>query len=384
MSNYPAPYEKVFTRLEDNKLRQSESGVWTCRCPAHDDRTPSMTLRVGDTGCLLLKCHRNNGDGCTLGDILAAIDCTTADIFPGRKRDERVRKTDVYSYRDEGGNTLFQAVRTYDAEGKKRMSQRRPNPAKADDPDAEPFIYSLSGVRRVLYRLPELLAEERLAKKEKRAPKVYIVEGEPCVEAMAWLGFVATTNPGGAGKFHLCDHSPLLGWDVVVLPDNDARDEKLFREQGRESWAGQGHAEQVCKTLYSTANSVRYVDLPGSPIKGDIADWVAARSASGFSREEMRKEFLSVVARVPVWVPPGQPHPFFAAAESASRHENASGLKEWKRSVEDAAMDFSGAGDPDELSRLAVRLGALLLAGSETFLGMRRPERSLPIEETKE
>ena len=48
-------------------------GTWygtygMCRCPVHDDRTPSLSVRVGDTR-LLLKCFA----GCDTRDVLSAI-----------------------------------------------------------------------------------------------------------------------------------------------------------------------------------------------------------------------------------------------------------------------------------------------------------------------
>ena len=32
-------------------------GGWMARCPAHDDREPSLSLRVADDGKLLIRCH---------------------------------------------------------------------------------------------------------------------------------------------------------------------------------------------------------------------------------------------------------------------------------------------------------------------------------------
>ena len=40
----------------------------TCRCPAHDDRRPSLSIRNGEHG-ILLKCHA----GCAPGDIIAIL-----------------------------------------------------------------------------------------------------------------------------------------------------------------------------------------------------------------------------------------------------------------------------------------------------------------------
>lgn len=374
--DYPPIYSKVFGRLQ--KVRCSESGAWSCLCPAHEDRTPSMTLRVGDTGCLLIKCHRNNGDGCSLGDILAAIDCTTADVFPEREERQahRNRTEATYDYRDEGGVMLFQVSRYRDKDGFKRYFQRRPNP----DHDAkEPFLYDMKDVRRVLYRLPELIAAKASASANGRKAVVMVVEGERCVEAIRTLGYTATTSSGAAGKFAMTDYSHLIDCHVVVLPDNDARDHRVYKETGRETWTGQSHAEEVCRLVYPLAASVRYVDLPGSPIKGDIADWILHRDLVMMPNSEMIAELDRVVAREPFWVPPGQPHPFFAAAETASRAENFVSVKKWKHAVEGAASDLRASNDPAEMKRILVRLGAVALSGAESYFGMRRPQRSLPV-----
>lgn len=42
---------------------------WLCTCPAHDDRTPSLSVASGRDGRLLVKCHA----GCEAADILAAL-----------------------------------------------------------------------------------------------------------------------------------------------------------------------------------------------------------------------------------------------------------------------------------------------------------------------
>jgi len=113
----------------------------------------------------------------------------------------------------------------------------------------------LNGARRVLYHLPELLASDP-------RQMVVVVEGEKDVERLRGLGLVATCNVGGAGKWkaELAEH--LTGRDVVILPDNDA--------------PGRKHAEQVAASLHGKAASVKRVDLPGVPDKGDVSDWLDA------------------------------------------------------------------------------------------------------------
>jgi len=55
------------------------------------------------------------------------------------------------------------------------------------------WINNIRNCRKVLFHLPRLLADPR--------KPVYMVEGEKDVLALEELGLVATTNPGGAGKW---------------------------------------------------------------------------------------------------------------------------------------------------------------------------------------
>jgi Protein of unknown function (DUF3987) len=154
----------------------------------------------------------------------------------------------TYDYTDEGGNLLYQALRLEpgDDGASKTFRQRRPNGRGT-------WIYDLKGVRRVLYRLPELL------KYDDRA--VFIVEGERDVETLRKLGLVATTNAMGAGKWHNEYADYLKGRQVIILPDND--------EPGR------NHGKQVAESLVGVAASIKVVELPGLPPKGDVSDWLA-------------------------------------------------------------------------------------------------------------
>ena len=42
---------------------------WICRCPAHDDSSPSLSIRDGDKDKLLLDCHA----GCSFEEVLSAL-----------------------------------------------------------------------------------------------------------------------------------------------------------------------------------------------------------------------------------------------------------------------------------------------------------------------
>jgi hypothetical protein len=48
--------------------RKAGSG-WTARCPAHEDRTPSLSIRDSDDGKVLVRCHA----GCDQGRVIAAL-----------------------------------------------------------------------------------------------------------------------------------------------------------------------------------------------------------------------------------------------------------------------------------------------------------------------
>jgi P4 family phage/plasmid primase-like protien len=50
-----------------DKVKKNRNG-WTARCPAHDDRTPSLSVSLGDDRKVLLCCHA----GCAFADIAKA------------------------------------------------------------------------------------------------------------------------------------------------------------------------------------------------------------------------------------------------------------------------------------------------------------------------
>lgn len=68
----PRPLE----RLE--AVRSVGPGKWIARCPAHDDRHPSLSIKEIDDGTLLLKCWA----GCSAAEVVAAAGLTLRDLFP--------------------------------------------------------------------------------------------------------------------------------------------------------------------------------------------------------------------------------------------------------------------------------------------------------------
>lgn len=62
-------------------VRQRQPGQWSARCPAHDDRGPSLSVRETPDHAVLLHCFA----GCTVQDITGALSLDLADLFPLRK-----------------------------------------------------------------------------------------------------------------------------------------------------------------------------------------------------------------------------------------------------------------------------------------------------------
>ena len=202
-----------------------------------------------------------------LGNGLDAIVWLRKEGFLSPKKaiiNSKPRFACAYDYLDGGGKLIFQVLR-YEP---KSFKQRQANGA-----------WNLNGVRRVLYRLPELIkavANEYL---------VCIVEGEKDADKLAELNIPATTCPGGAGKWRDEYNEFLRGADVVLMPDND--------KPGRE------HARQIAVSLNGIAKHIRILDLaevrPGFPPKGDIADLIE----SGYTADQLWDLFVAV----PLWSP---------------------------------------------------------------------------------
>src|ERR1700737_3378329 len=128
-------------------VRKSGSG-WNARCPAHEDKRNSLSITEGSDGRILVKCFAN----CTFEKICAAKGWKASDLFAqpngngNGSRKSSPRTVAEYDYRGESGELLYQIVR-YEP---KDFRQRRPDGKGG-------WTWKLDGVRRVLYRLPEVI-----------------------------------------------------------------------------------------------------------------------------------------------------------------------------------------------------------------------------------
>lgn len=71
-----SPIDVALARL-DGVTRAGKS--FKALCPAHGDRTPSLSLKEGDGGRVLLHCFA----GCSVEEIVAAIGLRVSDLFTG-------------------------------------------------------------------------------------------------------------------------------------------------------------------------------------------------------------------------------------------------------------------------------------------------------------
>lgn len=152
----------------------------------------------------------------------------------------------TYPYQDESGQLLYEVVRY------------EPKDFAICRPDGKGGrIWNLEGVERVLYQLPLIIGSAVW----ETVPPVIVVEGEKDADRLVAMGYVATTNSGGAGKWAYDLGRALKGRRVAIISDNDV--------------PGHAHACQVAGSLiYWGASSVRIVHLPGLPEKGDVSDWL--------------------------------------------------------------------------------------------------------------
>ncbi|MCL2578335.1 MAG: hypothetical protein FWE27_09895 [Defluviitaleaceae bacterium] len=226
---------------------------YKAKCPAHDDKIPSLSVSVSDSR-ILLHCHA----GCSTEKILGVLGLEVNALYvEGTSAPSRANGQNnivaVYDYKDLDCNIVHSTIRYEN----KIFRQRRPD---ANNPMR--FIWKdvFKGITPILYNLTAVTN----AIKENQP--VLVVEGEKDCETLSKYGFVATTNAMGAGKWR--DHYSDLLKDgtIYIVADNDE--------------TGNNHAKNVAKSLAGKAEAIFFVDLlsvmPELPTGGDISDYIAA------------------------------------------------------------------------------------------------------------
>jgi putative DNA primase/helicase len=254
-------------------------GGFMASCPCHDDGTESLKISDGNKGVVLF-CHA----GCSSLNVITelkrsglwpekvkareqkfvSVDAKDkpAGAPPAGKK-PKVKDADLkiiaqYPYLDAGKNELYRVIRY------------EPKTFKVKNPHGWGMP---EGVEKVLYRLPELLDAVKTGK------TIFLVEGEKDVDRLCNMGLRATTNQGGAAKWAPHYSQVFKGAKVIIIPDNDA--------------AGEKHVTTVAPQLKTVGASVRVLNLPDLPEKGDVSDWLDAGGT--------KAELLKLAGAAPEW-----------------------------------------------------------------------------------
>ena len=265
----PTLLEDIVLALGPRVVQHKANGEIVCWCPFHPDgqgtppHNPNLLIKCGNKGAA----HVWGCAVCNIGGTLLQLADRLREIgiMPPRDGQGPSGKPVVtYDYRDEQGLLLYQVIR----KPGKVFKQRRPDGKGG-------WVWDLEGVRRVPYRLPELLASDP-------AQWVFIPEGERDCNNLRLRCHIATTNSGGCGKWRE-DFGPYFkGRKVAILPDNDD--------------VGMAHAQDVAGKVAPYAAEVRIVNLPDLPSGGDVTDFLKNRHTA--------EELAALVAVAPVWETP--------------------------------------------------------------------------------
>lgn len=71
-----------------DRVKQTGPQRWIAACPAHDDKSPSLSIRETDDGRILL----HDFAGCDVHSVLSALGLSLSDLFPD-KLDHQIKPT---------------------------------------------------------------------------------------------------------------------------------------------------------------------------------------------------------------------------------------------------------------------------------------------------
>jgi len=214
---------------------KGNNGQYTALCPAHNDETASLSVRMINNR-VLLYCHA----GCTIEAIMSALNLPMSALYTTEEpRKSQVKKRKVntitYEYKTPDGLLAYKKQRYEYDNGSKSFAFFKPNGGKGRRGESYP------------YNLPNVLT----------AKTIYFCEGEKCAEAITKAGRVATSLDAGANSIWRKEYNAYFeDRTVIILPDNDE--------------PGMIYANKIAHALPSS----KIVKLPGLPKGGDVYDWL--------------------------------------------------------------------------------------------------------------
>jgi Protein of unknown function (DUF3631) len=216
--------------------------------PGHSAADRSLSIKLDSAALEGFVVHSFAGDDPVNCRVYVREKLGLPDLQPKKSSNSKAWSpvTASYIYRDRNGTPYLRVQRT----ATKQFFQQHWDGAN--------WTKGKPQGPKIPYRLPELLAADSTT-------PIYVCEGEKDADNLAKLDFLATCNSGGADpgngrKWTAELNTYFKDRHVRILPDNDA--------------PGRQHAQHVARSLYSVAASVRIIDLPGLPPKGDVTDWL--------------------------------------------------------------------------------------------------------------
>ena len=208
-----------------------------CKCPCHDDKTASLSIKEINGGKFLFNCFA----GCRWEDIKQELEKRglLQSNVPSKTAPDKPPAT-YYVYYDLVGNPICRKVKLAN---KKQWIERYDSASKK-------YITGLNGITVPLYNLKAVTESDT----------VYLCEGEKDAESLITRGFCATTNHSGATGWASHFTEQLSGKTVIVIPDNDE--------------AGKKRVAILSKNLHGKVKELRVFMPDGVENKGDITDWL--------------------------------------------------------------------------------------------------------------
>ncbi len=254
---------EILRQLDNVKKTGNNQYESSCPVPGHGkgkgDRNPSLSISENKDG-IALYCHA----GCGIEDIVNALNIKKTDLFYNekfrgstgtpkskklsQKKDDNFEYKNHYDYFNLDYDIQFRMVKFVDpkTESKKFIPYHEKN---------NNWVKGMGDQEKILYNLPAVI--ESIDKGQ----TIFLVEGEKDVNTLNKMGYTATCNPFGAGKWNKNYTESLTGAkEVIVIPDND---EPGFK-----------HLTKVGQALYGKVDKLKMLKLPALKEGEDFTDWV--------------------------------------------------------------------------------------------------------------
>lgn len=233
----PSQIEQLFPGAK------SKNGQYTVLCPFHDDRNPSLSINAEKGVFNCFACGAKGGFVDLYSEVNGLDPAESHKELSGMFSVPKIINTvDRHDYQDASGKVIYQKLRIEPGDNGRSKKYSFLNPANGQ--------YK-KPCESVLYHLPDVIA----------AKIVVICEGERKADIIKSWNYPGTCLDAGAdSKLTPAMVEVLTGKSLIILPDND--------EPGRK------YCDNIIAAMREKASSIKVIELPGLPPKGDIVDWV--------------------------------------------------------------------------------------------------------------